>query len=299
MIWFSTLTAQSRGILFMLTSVTFFSLMDAVAKRLSGEIDLSQILWARYGGQLLILVVLFAPRLRTLLKTQHPNLQILRGGLQLTAAACFFAALKTQGLAEATAVADLAPVLITLGAAVLLGENVGARRIMGIIAALIGALIIIRPGAAVFSFASLWPLGSAVCLAGYALSTRYIGLKENPFTALLYSGLICTAIMSLIVPFRWVAPSGEALMLMAVMGALGAVGQWMMIRAYAAAEASAIAPFSYAGLLAASGWGMVFFHQLPDFWTVIGALVIVAAGLYVWHREKQSRISPTANLPQK
>ncbi|WP_417267208.1 DMT family transporter [Celeribacter baekdonensis] len=299
MIWFSALTAQSRGILFMLTSVTFFSLMDAVAKRLSGEVDLSQILWARYGGQLLILVVLFAPRLKTVLKTQHPNLQILRGFLQLTAAACFFAALKTQGLAEATAVADLAPVLITLGAAVLLGEKVGFRRIMGIIAALIGALIIIRPGASVFSFTSLWPLGSAVCLAGYALSTRYIGTKENPFTALLYSGLICTAIMSLIVPFRWVAPSGEALMLMAVMGALGAVGQFMMIRAYAAAEASAIAPFSYAGLLTASVWGMVFFNQLPDFWTVIGALVIVTAGLYVWHREKQTRVPPAANLPQK
>jgi Permeases of the drug/metabolite transporter (DMT) superfamily len=288
MIWFSRLPAQSRGILYMLISVTVFSSMDMTAKLLGQRVDLSQVLWARYGGQLLVLVLIFAPRLTRALRTEHPWLQLARGLMQLAAAACFFNAIRTLGLAEATAVADLAPVLITLGAALLLGEKVGARRMAGIGAALIGALIVIRPGAAVFSPASLWPLGSATCLAGYALATRYIGLKESPLTGLLYSGLICTGVMNLIVPFRWVAPDGPAIALMVLIGCLGTVGQLMMIRAYAVAEASAIAPFTYAGLLAASGWGLLIFGTVPDRWTVLGALVIVGAGLYVWHRERKS-----------
>ncbi|SFI64069.1 DMT family transporter [Celeribacter neptunius] len=289
MIWFSRLPAHSRGILYMLVSVTVFASMDMVAKLLGQRVDLSQVLWARYGGQLAVLLLIFAPRLRRALRTEHPWLQLARGLMQLAAAACFFKALQTVGLAEATAVADLAPVLITLGAALILGEKVGTRRMAGIAAALIGALIIIRPGSSVFQLASLWPLGSAVCLAGYALATRHIGLKESPLTGLLYSGLICTGILSLIVPFRWVAPDGPALALMLVIGCLGTIGQMMMIRAYAEAEASSIAPFSYAGLLAASGWGLLVFGAVPDRFTVLGALVIVAAGLYVWHRENMAR----------
>lgn len=287
---FSRLPAQSRGILFMLLSVTVFSAMDMIAKRLGQEISLPQILWARYGGQLVVLILLFAPRIPRGLKTEHPWLQFARGLMQLGAAACFFNALRSQGLAEATAVADLAPVLITLGAALLLGEKVGLRRALGIAAAMIGALIIIRPGSAVFSPASLWPLGTALCLAGYALSTRYIGLKEAPLTGLIYSGLICTGLMSVIVPFHWVSPGSTAIVLMSIMGLFGAFGQMMMIRAYATAEASAVAPFSYAGLLTASLWGFLAFGDLPDLWTVLGALVVVAAGLYVWHRERQQAV---------
>ncbi|MCA0044638.1 DMT family transporter [Celeribacter litoreus] len=291
--WFARLPAQSRGIIFMLISVTVFSSQDMVAKMLGQRVDVAQVLWSRYGGQLIVLIIIFAPRLRTALRTEHPVLQVLRGLMQLSAAACFFTALQTQGLGEATAVANLAPVLITLGAALLLGEAVGPRRIAGIVAALIGAMIIIRPGADVFSLASLLPLGTAVSLAGYAISTRYIGLKESPLTGLLYSGLICTGVMTLIVPFRWVTPDAHAIALMSIIGLLGTVGQLMMIRAYAVAEASAVAPFSYAGLLAASGWGYLAFGDVPDGPTISGALVIVAAGLYVWQRERQRGATPS------
>lgn len=273
----------------MVLSVAVFSTMDMLAKTLGTQVSVSQVLWARYGGQLFVLLIFLAPRLPKTLRTQHPWLQLLRGTVQLTAAACFFIALKTQGLAEATAVADLAPILITLGAAVILREHVGPRRVLGILAALIGALIILRPGSEVFSPEALWPLGSAVSLAGYALATRYIGTTESPFTGLLYSGLICTAVMSLIVPFHWISPSHSAVVLMCAIGLVGTLGQFCMIRAYMTADASAIAPFSYAGLLAASGWGFVVFDTVPDLWTIIGALVIVGAGLYVWHRERQAK----------
>lgn len=286
MTWFTRLSAQSQGILFMIGSVSFFSLMDAVAKILGARLDLSQILWARYGGQLLLVLLLFGPRLPQLLRTDHMGLQIFRALMQLGAAGCFFTALRSIGLTEATAVADLAPILITLGAALILREHVGPRRITGILAALIGALIILRPGSSVFSPASLWPLGTALCLAGYALATRHIGQKESSLTALLYSGLICTAIAGLALPFRWVAPSSTEITLMLAIGGIGTLGQLLLIRAYATAEASAVAPFSYAGLLTATLWGFLIFGELPDLWTILGALVITLAGLYVWHRER-------------
>ena len=272
--------------IYLIACVTIFSLMDAIAKSLGTRVDVSQILWARYGGQLLAITIIFAPKLRGALRTDVLGTQIIRGLLQLGAAGCFFTAVKELGLTEATAVADLAPVLITLGAALFLREKVGARRAFGVAAALIGALIVIRPGTDVFTPASFWPLGTAACLGAYALITRHIGRAENPLTPLLYSGLVCTAIMSLIVPFRWVTPDLPALLLMGVIGLVGTMGQLMMIRAYATAEASAIAPFTYAGLITASFWGLLFFGDLPDLWTIVGALVIVAAGLYVWHRER-------------
>lgn len=292
MLWFSRLSDTARGILFMVVSVTAFSFMDSLAKLLGERVDISQILLARYGGQLIVLVIFFGPRLPQLLTTQHPRLQILRSALQLMAAGSFFYSLKFLGLAEATAVADVAPVLITLGAALVLGERVGPRRAFGIAAALVGALIIIRPGSGVFSPASLLPLVAAVSLAGYAITTRYIGHSERPQTGLLYSALYGAGLMALIAPFRWVTPDATSLALMAAIGVIGSLGQLMMIRAYATAEASAVAPFSYAGLIGATFWGVILFDAFPDRWTVVGALVVVAAGLYVWHRETRAPRTP-------
>lgn len=288
MTWFTRLPAQSRGILYLLISVTVFATMDMTAKLLGERLSLPQVLWARYSGQLLLLVLVFAPRLNRALRTEHPWLQVLRAMMQLAATAFFFAALKHLGLAEATAIMELSPVLITLGAALFLKEKVGLRRGFGVAAALIGALIIIRPGSDVFSAASLWPLASAACLAIYAIATRHIGIKESPLTGLLYSALICTAALTVLLPFAWVPPDAGSLALMALIGVLGTIGQLTMLRAYAVTEASAIAPISHLGLLAASGWGLLVFGTAPDRWTIVGALVIVAAAIYVWHRERKS-----------
>ena len=244
MTWFSRLPDHTRGILFMLASVSAFSFMDALAKMLGQRVDISQVLLARYGGQLVVVLVLFGASLRVIARTAHPVLQLLRAVLQLSAAGAFFIGLKSLGLAEATAVGDLAPLFITLLAAVVLGEKVGPRRWAGIVAALFGALLIIRPGTAVFTPQALWPLMAALCLAGYAIVTRHIGTRESPMTALLYSGIFGTVMMGFVAPVRWVQPDQTAIWLMAAIGVVGTVGQLMMIRAYMSAPASSVAPFT-------------------------------------------------------
>ncbi len=283
----NSLSFYNQGVLFLATSVTLFSLMDAVAKALGDNVEVIQILWARFLGQFIIIFILCAPRLKQTLKTDYLPSQFVRSFLQLGAAACFFTSLKSITLTEATAITDLAPVFITLGAGIFLGENVGYKRLTAVGIALIGGLLIIRPGTGVFDIAALWPLATALFLTAFALITRRIASNESPITALLYSGAICAVITSIIVPIYWVPVSNLNLFLLVLIGCIGTLAQLMVLKAYAIAEASAIAPITYVGLITATIWSILFFGEYPDLMTIIGSLVIIGSGVYVWHRERR------------
>lgn len=278
-------TDTGRGILLMLLAIATFTSMDALAKTLIASYPTLQVVWARYTGQTVIVALVFLPRLGRLLRTRYPGLQALRSLLQFGATAFFFFSLGHIGLAEATAITDLNPVLITLGAALFLGEKLGPRRLLGVFVALAGALIIIRPGAGVFQPAALLPLCCAICYAGFALATRHVGRDESPSTSLIYSALFGTLVTSALLPFVWVPIARADLWAFLLIGVQGSVAQFFLIRAFTIAEASAIAPFGYVGIIFATGWGILLFDEWPDLWTVVGALVITGAGLYVWHRE--------------
>ncbi|SEM87955.1 EamA-like transporter family protein [Gemmobacter aquatilis] len=278
-------TDTGRGILLMLLAIATFTSMDALAKTLIASYPPLQVVWARYTGQTVIVALVFLPRLGRLLRTRYPGLQALRSLLQFGATAFFFFSLGHIGLAEATAITDLNPVLITLGAALFLGEKLGPRRLIGVFVALTGALIIIRPGAGVFQPAALLPLCCALCYAGFALATRHVGRDESPSTSLIYSALFGTLVTSALLPFVWVPIARADLWAFLLIGVQGSVAQFFLIRAFTIAEASAIAPFGYVGIVFATGWGILLFDEWPDLWTVVGALVIAGAGIYVWHRE--------------
>lgn len=275
----------ARGILLMIAAIATFTLMDALAKHMMQTYPAMQVTWARYTGQTVLVALVFLPRLGTVLRTRRPGLQALRSLLQFGATAFFFLSLGHIGLAEATAITDTNPVLITLGAALFLGEKLGPRRIAGVAAALVGALIIIRPGFGVFQPAALLPLACAICFAGFALTTRFVGTSEPAATSLLYAALFGTLVTSalMLVDFQPIATAD--VWGFVLIGGLGALGQFFLIRAFTSAEASVIAPFGYMGILFATCWGILFFGEWPDGWTMVGALVIVGAGLYVWHRE--------------
>ena len=282
-----------RGILMVLAAIATFTSMDALAKYLiTSGYPAMQVIWARYTGQTVIVLLVFLPRLGTVLRTRAPGMQALRSLLQFGATAFFFLSLGHIGLAEATALTDINPVLITLGAALFLGEKLGPRRLAGVAVALVGALIVIRPGLGVFQPAALLPLGCAVCYAGFALATRKVGGTEAPSTSLLYSALFGTLVTSALMPgvMQPVAPAH--LWGFLLIGAQGALAQVFLIRAFTLAEASVIAPFGYVGILFATIWGIVIFDEWPDGWTLVGALVIVGAGLYVWYRETRAARLP-------
>ncbi|OSQ52632.1 DMT family transporter [Marivita geojedonensis] len=279
------MTEQNRAILLMIAAIFCFSIMDATVKALAPNVGVLPALWARYAGQMLLVFVLVLPRLKAVVRTKYPKLQFLRSLLLMSATACFFTGLSLIPLSDAAALMSTNPVLITLGAAVFLGEKLGIRRIAGIVAAMIGALIIIRPGSDVFSAAALFPLGAAVCYSAYALLTRRVGADEDVWTSLFYTGFVGTVLLSILVPFQWQPPSATDAGLMVMVAIAGTTGQLALIQAFSKGEAAMLAPYSYTGLAFAAFWGVVFFAEIPDFWTIVGSLVIAAAGLYVWHRE--------------
>lgn len=279
------MTAQSRAILLMISAILCFSIMDAAVKAVAPSVGVLPTLWARYAGQMLLVFLLVLPRLRHVVRTRYPGLQFLRSVLLMSATAFFFTGLSLIPLTDAAALMATNPVLITLGAALFLGERLGMRRIFGIATALVGAMIVIRPGSEVFTVAAFFPLAAATCYSGYVLLTRRVGADEDVWTSLFYTGMVGTVLLSLAVPFGWQSPDISEFGLMTVVALAGTIGQLALIRAFSDGEAAMLAPYAYTGLAFAALWGVLFFSEVPDFWTVFGSLVIAAAGLYVWHRE--------------
>ncbi|MBF9046674.1 EamA family transporter [Rhodobacterales bacterium LSUCC0031] len=282
-------TPVAQGILLMLCAIFLFSAMDATAKMLMTRYDPIQVVWARYAGMMLVAALVLAPRLGLLLRTRHIGLQLLRSAFLFAATYSFFTAINRMDIAAATAVMQVHPMLLMLGAAIVLREGLGPRRILGIVAALCGALIVIRPGSEVFTLTALLPLLAGVFLSGCALATRFLGRDEPVLTSFLYTAMIGTLVASTLAIPVWQAPRTGDWAIFLGLGAIGATGQFLLIRALTIAEAGAVAPFSYAGVIFASFWGFFAFGERPDTPTWIGALVIVGAGVYVWHRETRIR----------
>ena len=269
----------------MLGAVFLFTAMDAIAKQLTREVGLIQTIWVRYSGQALLVFLIVLPKLPDVAKSHYPKLQILRSVVLMAATCLFFLSISKIGLAEATAIMDINPVLITLGAFLFLGEKIGPRRILGIIVSMVGALIIIRPGTDVFTIYAVLPLIAAVCYTTYNLTTRFVGNRESPWTSLLYSALCGAVVFSCIVPFFWQPVSLFAAGLMVLLSLCGTFSQLMLIKALAIGEASLLAPFAYIGLIYATIWGFIFFGEFPDEWSIVGAIIIAISGFYVWYRD--------------
>ena len=278
---------QRLGILMLLASVLLFTLMDALGKHLTASYHPGQVIWARMAINLVIVLAVLAPRLAVVARSGAPLLQVGRGLTQVASIGLFFTALQFIGLAEATAIMDINPVLITLGAALFLGERIGIRRIVGIAAALAGALIIIRPGAGVLHPAAVLPLIGAFTYAAGAVMTRMVR-GDSTATSILWSTAVATLGASLVAPFVWQPVAAADLPAFLALGLLGTGAQATLIRAFSLAEAAAVAPFGYTGLIWAGLWGWLFFGAVPDLWALVGAGIIVAAGLYVWTREAQA-----------
>ena len=281
--------AKTLPILLMVGAVFCFASMDATAKYLMKEIGPAQTIWARYTVQALLVTVLILPKISIYGKTKYPKLQFVRSVALMMATTLFFFAFSRLGLAEASAIFNISPVLITLGAFLFLREQIGPRRVIGILVSLLGALIIIRPGSGVFTIYAILPLGAAIFYSTYSLATRFVGTDESPWTSLFYSAIFGAICYSIYIVFHWNPMSNNALLLTIIIGLFGTAGHICLIRALTLGEASLVAPFIYTNLLFTTIWGVVLFGNFPDFWTIAGALIIVAAGIYVWARDRAVR----------
>ena len=273
----------------MVAGVFCMASMDVMAKILGHSIPVAQIVWLRFVSQALLVGGGLIIARRPIFTSAHIKLHMLRGLATTFSSYMFFLGIIYLPLADATALIQLGPVMVTLGAVFVLGETIGRRRIVAIAVAFLGAMLIIRPGSSVMSTASAFPMLGAVGFIVYALATRFVR-SDGPWTALFLQGVFGTMFSSLLVPFFWqpiALPDAPAV---AALVGFGILGHLLMIRAFAAAPAGDIAPYGYAGLLFAVIFGLVLFSETPDGVTLLGAVVIVTAGLYVWYRERLTQV---------
>jgi drug/metabolite transporter (DMT)-like permease len=278
-----------RGIAFIIGSTVFLASSDAMAKYLSLTLPAVQIAWIRF----LIFAMIFVPAMLTtspnVFRSTRPSLQIWRGVALLSSSLFFIFGLRFLPIAEASATSFVAPIFVTALSIGFLGEKVGVRRWLATIVGLFGVMVIVRPGTSAFHPAAMLPIISACGWACTLIMTRMISGKDRAITTMAYSSLVGFCILSVVVPWFWITPSWSGIALGVGVGIASTTGQGIVVLAFRYADASVLAPFSYTQLVWASILGFLIFGEVPDLWTVVGAAIIIASGLYTAHRERLRR----------
>jgi drug/metabolite transporter (DMT)-like permease len=271
------------GMLYMCAACALFPVMNGIVKLLAVTYEPTQIVWFRIVIHLVLVAVVFTPRMGLdLFRTHRIGLQFLSSIMMLLSTLLFFSAVKYVGVAEAIAVSFVAPLAVVFLAWPLLGERITAMRVLAVVVGFAGVLVVIRPGSSVFQWASVLLLGSALCYAGYQIIIRRLAGIDHPATSIFYSVLLGAIVMSALMPFVWTAPkSWLDLLLLLSLGALGGLGHYCVARALTYASANFIAPFNYTQMIGSVIVGYLMFAEVPDLYTWLGTVLIVGAGLLV------------------
>lgn len=275
-----------RGILLVISAGFLFSCSDAISKVLATRLPAVEIAWLRWSGFLLIVLPIVFTSRGAVMRSGAPLIEVARGICMVASSVLFVAGLGSLPLASATTINFVSPLLVTALSIPLLGEKVGLRRWAAVLVGLSGVVIIIRPGGGAFGTAALFPLASAAIWALGVIATRRIAGVDGPWTAMTYSAITGVALLSLLVPDVFLAPTSRELMLAAALAAASTAAQLCIIVGFRYGSASLLAPFTYVSLIWATALGFALFGNFPDGWTWVGAAVIVASGLYTAHRER-------------
>ena len=274
------------GIANIVLAVALFSAMDALVKHAAASYPVLQIVFFRSLFAFLPLSILLA-RSGGLgaLRTARPLGHVLRSITGLASMVLFFLAFALLPLAEAIALAFAGPLFLTVLSIPILGEQVGLRRWAAVIAGFLGVLVIVRPGAGVFGAEALIPVAGALAYAFAMVYVRKLSRTETNAAIVFYFTLSCTVASALGLPFVWVTPTAADLPALIGIGLLGGAAQLFMTQAFRLAPAAVVAPFEYLAILFGIGFGYAFWAEVPDRWTLTGAAVVVASGLYILRRE--------------
>jgi drug/metabolite transporter (DMT)-like permease len=278
--------AELRGILITLLAMFLFGLMDAGSKYLATRYPAAQIIWLRYVFTIPMLLAAMAPRgIGRYVRSQRPGLQLLRGLILVVEIGLAVWTFGQLPLADVHAVLALTPLVVTALSVPMLREPVGPRRWAAVAVGFVGVLIVLRPGLSVLHPAALVALLCVFLYSLYQILTKMVGPADAAETSLLWQLVAGAVLASLAVPFVWQPVALEHWPMLVVVAVLGGLGHYLMIRAFQLAPAVVIQPFSYVLLVWAVVIGYLGFGDVPDIWTLVGALVIVGAGSYAAVRE--------------
>jgi drug/metabolite transporter (DMT)-like permease len=278
----SRLTEIQRGVLWMIGASAAFVSTDAVAKFLVDSYPATEILCVRYVVQTVFLMALFARDLRALASSKRIALQIVRGLILVLQIGVFYVGLRFVSLASATAILFVAPLFVVALSAPILGERVSSAHWLAVSIGFLGALLVIRPGSETFQMAALFPLAAAGLFAVYQIITRVLVSTDAPRTTLFFTFVVGAVMTTAIAPLTWVPPAGTDWLFLAATGLFSGLAHFFLIKAFTAAPASRMSPLGYINLIWAAILGLAIFGEVPDPGTIIGAVLIVGGGAYIF-----------------
>lgn len=264
--------------------------MDGIGKHLmqTQQLHQVQVVWARYLFHTLLVALVFGLQHKHhFIKTTRLWLQLIRGLCLLGVTFAMYTAIREIPLADATAIMFLAPVLVTLFAAWLLNEAVRPMHWLALGLGFAGVISIIQPGFSEIETAMLYPLASALLLSLYFVFTRQLKGHDSEATTLFHTTAVGSVFMCLVVPFYWTSIDTLTWLALILIGALGATGHLLLIKAFHLSSASSMSPVLNAQILAAALYSVVWFDDPLSPAFAMGSLLIVLAGLITWREEKR------------
>jgi drug/metabolite transporter (DMT)-like permease len=274
-----------------LAAMAAFAIMDGLTKLVSQTLPIAQIMWVRNIIFTAVALALIRRQvgqkpLMALARSARPGLQFIRALVLVIESAMFMLAFKFLPLADVHALAAAAPLLVVALSVPVLGEKVGPRRWAAVLIGFVGVLLIIRPGTTTIQPASLIALAGAALWAVYQILVRLCSRVDRTETTTLWTAAVALGATSVIGPLNWVWPDATAWALLIAIAGLGSFAHVAFIQALGLVGPAVLQPFTYTLFVWAVAVGYGVFGDFPDLWTLSGAAIIIASGIYVWHRER-------------
>lgn len=290
-------TAQNLklGIWLMVASTVVFALQDGISRHLGGTYNVYMVVMLRFWVFAAFVITLAARSpggIRAATRTRFPPQQITRGLILVAEVCAMVLAFINLGLIQSHAVFACYPLLVAALSGPVLGEKVGWRRWTAIAIGFVGVLIILEPGFAVFSPWALIPFISALMFAVYGLLTRFVARKDPASVSFFWTGVVGAVAMTPIGLWHWQPMLPGDWLWMGALCCTAIIGHWLLIKAYAVAEASAVQPFAYLQLMFIALLGVFLFGETLRPNVAIGACVVVAAGLFTLWRQRVKAVEP-------
>lgn len=278
----------STGVMLMALAVVFFTCIDTTAKWLIlAGLPALQVVFARYLGHFIFALVFFLSRQGpAAFRTRSPWQQALRAFFLMGSTICNFIALQYLPITVTTTIMFAGPIVITLLAIPLLGEQVGIRRISAVCVGFVGVLVVMQPWGTAFHPAMFLNILALTFASLYFIMTRRMAGKESNASQQLWASGLATLVLLPLAASNWVWPQGTIWIGFGIIGAFGAFAHISATTAHRLADASILAPVIYIQIFLAALAGVLVFDTWPTVWTLAGGLIIVASGLYIWHRER-------------
>jgi drug/metabolite transporter (DMT)-like permease len=225
---------------------------------------------------------------------KHPRTQLLRSLTLTFATLFFFAAIQSNPIPNVLTMLFVSPLVVAILAPFILSERFDVAIGTAVLLGFFGVVVALQPNAEQFRPSLLLGLGAGVCYALYIVATKKLSLSAPPLLTLFYTAVVGAVVLSPLVALVWIAPTPKALLLMASMGLVAAIGHFLLIKAFEFATASELSPFNYFEIVGATLLSYLFFDFLPSSQSLIGLMLVIGSGLYVARRT----IAINKNKPQ-